>query len=85
MFLTIAAATAWCSRVGLELDELTDGLGQRYVAGRSVERIARFGDLLMAGEAIGQLALEYIAPVRAVAAVAGQPPEQGGTVDVLAE
>jgi pimeloyl-ACP methyl ester carboxylesterase len=72
MFFIIAAATAWCSRWA-ELDVFGAGLGQRYVAGRKVERIARFGGFLVAGEAEGQLAPEHIAPVRAAAAVAGQP------------
>src|SRR6516225_4573400 len=70
---------------GAELDVLGAGLGQRYVARRKVERIACFGGFLVVGEAEGQLAFEHITPVRAVAAVAWQPLQQRGTVDVLAE
>src|SRR4029077_10866308 len=52
---------------------------------RSVERVTGFGDFVMVGETMGQLALEHISPVRAVAAVAWQPRCQRGAVDVLAE
>src|SRR5690349_4465210 len=85
MFFTIAASTACSSTLGLNWTNSVPAVGQRYVAGRRVERVAGFGDLVMVGETMGQLALEHISPVRAVAAVAGQPLEQRGSVDVLAE
>jgi hypothetical protein len=68
-----------------ELEVLAPGFGRRNVPGRQVERIAGLEDLLVVREAKGQPALEDISPVRALAAVVGQAPEERGRVDVLAK
>jgi len=71
MFLVITASTARSSS-GAELDQLAASVGQRDVAGRQVERIASFEDLFVIGEAIGEPALQHVAPVRARAGVTRQ-------------
>ena len=85
MFLIIVASTTRSSSLGLNCTNSLPGVGQRHVAGREVERVAGLEDLLVVGEAVGQPALEHVAPVRALAAVVGQPLEQRRPVDVLAE
>jgi hypothetical protein len=55
------------------------------VAGRRVEGVAGFEDLLAIGIAKGQLAADDIAPMRALAAVIRKPFHEGRPVDVLVE
>ena len=83
MFLVIAAATARSSSAGLNCTNSLPASRERDVAGRQVEGVAGLEDLLAVGEAEGQPALEHVAPVRALAAVVGQPLEQRRRVDVL--
>src|ERR1700744_4731339 len=70
---------------GAELHEFAAGVDDRDVAGRQVERVAGFEDLVVVGEAIGNATLEHIPPVRAWAVVVGQPLQQRGAVDVRIE
>src|SRR5205085_8768078 len=57
----------------------------RYVAGRRVEGITLLVLLGPVGVLEYELALEHVAPMRALAAVVGQPLDQRSAVDVGAE
>ena len=68
---------------GAELHELGAGLDDRR-CGRAAGRTRRRPRTISSrsGEAVGEPALEHVAPVRAVAAVVGQALQQRGAVDI---
>src|SRR5580692_2039785 len=63
---------------GAELDELRAGLGGGDVSRGHVEGVARLVCLRVVGVADRDLACEQVTPVRALAAIAGEPPQQRG-------
>src|SRR5215207_9239977 len=73
-----------CELLGwMELDELAAGEERGSVPGRRVVRVARLVGLGMA-VCVGELHLpfEYVAPVRALAAIVGETGEEGRQVDI---
>ena len=68
-----------------ELDVFGSCFDERVVALGDVERVAGLEHFVVVGEAEGDLAFEDVAPVRARAAVVGEPLEERRRVDRLRE
>src|SRR5947207_9337148 len=68
-----------------ELDELRAGRDLGRMARRDVERVAGLEDLVAIAVVIGDLAVQHVAPVRAVAPVVRQALQERRAVDVDAE
>lgn len=67
---------------GAELDDLGAGVEDRCVAGADVVGVAGFEGLVPVGGLEGELALDDVDPVRALAAVVGETDEEIGEVGV---